>query len=53
MNVRGGHFLKEDPAAFDAPFFSIPLAEAVAMDPMQRGLLESTYKALENGIVYP
>ena len=22
-NVRGGHFLKEDPAVFDAPFFNL------------------------------
>lgn len=49
LNVRGGHFLKESPAAFDAPFFSISHSEAVSMDPQQRGLLESTYKALENG----
>jgi len=35
--------------AFDAPFFSITPAEASDMDPMQRGLLESTYRAFENG----
>ena len=50
MPVRGGHFLKENLAAFDAPFFSIASAEAASMDPQQRGLLETTYRALENGI---
>ncbi|MCJ1245434.1 hypothetical protein MMC30_002638 [Trapelia coarctata] len=48
FSVRGGHFLKEDLAAFDADFFSISPAEASAMDPMQRGILETTYKAFEN-----
>lgn len=35
--------------AFDAPFFSISPAEAAAMDPQQRGMLETAYHALENG----
>ncbi|ERF74612.1 hypothetical protein EPUS_00742 [Endocarpon pusillum Z07020] len=48
LNARGGHFLEGDVAAFDAPFFSIPRTEAVSLDPQQRGLLESAYKALEN-----
>nr|ALQ32881.1 putative polyketide synthase [Fusarium miscanthi] len=48
MNNRGGHFLKEDIAAFDAPFFSISPAEAEAMDPTQRILLEVVYEATEN-----
>nr|ALQ32787.1 putative polyketide synthase [Fusarium bulbicola] len=43
------HFLKGEIAAFDAPFFSITPAEAGGMDPQQRGLLENTYRALENG----
>ncbi|CEL00770.1 hypothetical protein ASPCAL00366 [Aspergillus calidoustus] len=47
-NARGGFFLAQDVAAFDAPFFSIPAAEATAMDPQQRLLLEVTYEALEN-----
>ena len=48
MNNRGGHFLKQDIAAFDAPFFSISPAEAKSMDPMQRILLEVIYEAMEN-----
>ncbi|KAK8109339.1 Type I Iterative Polyketide synthase (PKS) [Apiospora sp. TS-2023a] len=43
-----GHYLKQDVAAFDAPFFSITAEEAGAMDPQQRALLEGTYRALEN-----
>ncbi|KAI9692404.1 MAG: Type I Iterative PKS [Bathelium mastoideum] len=45
---RGGHFLEELPSAFDAPFFTITAAEAEAMDPQQRVLLENIYHALEN-----
>jgi len=41
--------LGEDFRAFDAPFFSIPPSEAATMDPLQRGVLETTYRALENG----
>lgn len=44
---RGGHYLEEDISAFDAPFFSISPAEAMAMDPMQRMLLEVVYEATE------
>lgn len=47
---RGGHFLSDDPARFDAPFFSIQPAEAECMDPQQRLLLETSYHALENGM---
>ncbi|RFU25040.1 hypothetical protein B7463_g11292, partial [Scytalidium lignicola] len=46
--TRHGHFLKGSVAAFDAPFFSITPTEAKSMDPQQRGMLESVYKALEN-----
>ena len=49
MNIRGGHYLKQDIGAFDAPFFSITPNEAKAMDPQQRMALEVAYEALENG----
>ncbi|KAJ4858515.1 KR domain-containing protein [Trichoderma breve] len=48
LSFRGGHFLKDDISAFDAPFFSIPTEEANAVDPQQRILLEVSYEALEN-----
>ncbi|KAK4161309.1 hypothetical protein QBC43DRAFT_97854 [Cladorrhinum sp. PSN259] len=48
MNVRSGHFLRQDPAAFDAPFFSISQSEANSLDPDQRSLLETSYHALES-----
>ncbi|KAI0180358.1 hypothetical protein GGR52DRAFT_587920 [Hypoxylon sp. FL1284] len=48
INARGGHFLKEDIAAFDAPFFSMNPSEVESMDPQQRILLETSYHALEN-----
>ncbi len=47
--MNKGHFLKDDIAAFDAPFFSITPPEAAGMDPQQRGLLENAYRAMENG----
>lgn len=50
MNAGGGHFLKGDIAAFDAPFFSMGRVEADCLDPQQRLLLEGTYYALENGM---
>jgi acyl transferase domain-containing protein len=46
---RGAHFVKDDPAGFDAPFFSITQNEAAAMDPQQRWILETSYHAFENG----
>ena len=48
--MRGGHFLRDDIAAFDAPFFSMSPTEASCVDPQQRGLLECAYRALENGM---
>jgi acyl transferase domain-containing protein len=47
--VKGGHFLAEDPAYFDAMFFSTTKTEVMSMDPQQRVILESVYHALENG----
>lgn len=49
LHSRGAHFLKGDPAAFDAPFFAITAKEAAAMDPQQRWALEAAYHAFENG----
>ena len=45
---RGGHFLSQNIAAFDAAFFGVSPLEAHAMDPQQRLLLEVTYEAFEN-----
>jgi acyl transferase domain-containing protein len=45
---RGGHFLSEDIAGFDAQFFGISPLEASAIDPQQRLQLESSYEALES-----
>lgn len=49
VHCRGGHFITEDPGAFDAPFFSVTAKEAASMDPMQRWTLEASYHAFENG----
>ncbi|KAI8633359.1 putative polyketide synthase [Xylariaceae sp. FL1651] len=46
--VQGGHFIQEDLSAFDADFFSISSVEASSIDPMQRWLLETAFRALEN-----
>ncbi|KAL2802342.1 hypothetical protein BJX63DRAFT_437959 [Aspergillus granulosus] len=48
IQPRSGFFLREDPAVFDAPFFSMTAKEAAGMDPMQRKLLEISYEAFEN-----
>ena len=48
LPLRGGHFIQEDLGAFDTTFFSITPTEAAAMDPAQRGLLETAYMAFEN-----
>ncbi|KAF2638710.1 polyketide synthase PksD [Massarina eburnea CBS 473.64] len=48
LKARGAHFCAQDPGVFDAPFFSITSKEAASMDPQQRWLLETSYRALEN-----
>lgn len=49
FNGGRGHFIDDDVAAFDAPFFSVTSKEAKAMDPMQRWTLEASYRAFEKG----
>jgi acyl transferase domain-containing protein len=48
LYARGAHFMEEDPALFDAAFFSMTAKEAAAMDPQQRIGLEMAYLAFEN-----
>ncbi|KAK1140322.1 Type I Iterative Polyketide synthase (PKS) [Aspergillus melleus] len=49
MRSPGGMFLEYvDPADIDAQFFGLTRAEAIAMDPQQRQLLEVVYEGLEN-----
>jgi acyl transferase domain-containing protein len=49
LNVRGGHFLSEDPALFDANFFNLSAELAASIDPQFRLQLETTYEAFESG----
>lgn len=48
-NVQQSYLLSEDPTRFDAAFFGIGAAEAEAMDPQHRMLLEVVYESLESG----
>ena len=49
MRTPGGMFLESiNPADIDAQFFGLSRAEATAMDPQQRQLLEVVYEGLEN-----
>lgn len=49
MRSPGGMFLESiNPADIDAQFFGLSKAEAIAMDPQQRQLLEVVYECLEN-----
>ncbi|CAG8097448.1 unnamed protein product [Penicillium olsonii] len=43
-----GFFLQEDPAYFDAGFFSVPPQEVARLDPQQRLLMEVVRECLEN-----
>ncbi|KAH1615370.1 hypothetical protein KXX21_000900 [Aspergillus fumigatus] len=50
MKALSGMFIEDiDPAAFDAAFFNLTRADAIAMDPQQRQLLEVVYECFENG----
>ncbi|GES63925.1 hypothetical protein ATETN484_0010000400 [Aspergillus terreus] len=48
ISSKGGHFLPDDPYAFDPSFFKISAEEAKFMDPQQRCLLECTFEATES-----
>ncbi|KAJ5238512.1 polyketide synthase [Penicillium chermesinum] len=49
MRSPGGMFIEDiDPKVFDAGFFGISGADALAMDPQQRQLLEVVYECIEN-----
>ncbi|RSN07795.1 beta-ketoacyl synthase, partial [Streptomyces sp. WAC 01325] len=50
--ASGGGFL-HDATDFDAEFFGISAREAVAMDPQQRIVLESTWEAIESARLDP
>lgn len=47
-NVSDAYLLSEDPCTFDNQFFNIQPAEAEAIDPQQRLVLESVYESLES-----
>ncbi|KAI5460632.1 putative polyketide synthase [Mariannaea sp. PMI_226] len=48
INQKGGHFIDQDIAAFDAGFFGIAQLEAETIDPQQRVILETSWEAVEN-----
>lgn len=48
-NVLHSYTLAEELHAFDADFFNVSVAEATAVDPQQRLLMETVYEALEDG----
>ncbi|RDL31023.1 Lovastatin nonaketide synthase [Venustampulla echinocandica] len=50
MKALSGMFIEDiDPAIFDASFFNLTRADAIAMEPQQRQLLEVIYECFENG----
>ncbi|KAL9045074.1 MAG: hypothetical protein Q9214_001839 [Letrouitia sp. 1 TL-2023] len=52
MKTKFGNFIG-DPFQFDASFFSVSPREAKSIDPQQRILLQTAYKALENAGYVP
>jgi hybrid polyketide synthase / nonribosomal peptide synthetase ACE1 len=48
-NVQSSYFLDNDPADMDINFFNIQPAEAEAIDPQQRMLMEVVYESLCDG----
>lgn len=47
-NVKHSYLLSEDYKKFDAQFFGFKTAEAQALDPQQRLILETVFEALES-----
>ncbi|KAF2162370.1 hypothetical protein M409DRAFT_58464 [Zasmidium cellare ATCC 36951] len=48
FNVGAGSYISRDVSCFDAPYFHLTEAEATAMDPQHRLLLETTVHAIED-----
>ncbi|ORX93617.1 reducing type I polyketide synthase [Clohesyomyces aquaticus] len=48
IHTRKAHFLADDIRSFDAHHFGLSPSDAAAMDPNQRGLMETAYHAFEN-----
>ncbi|KAH8427774.1 uncharacterized protein LDX57_005481 [Aspergillus melleus] len=48
IRSKEGNFLQQDPAVFDAGFFSMTASQVEQVDPQQRILLETVYESLEN-----
>lgn len=53
FNVKGAYLLDRPLGAFDPRFFGMSPKEAISMDPQQRLILETSYKAFENGDSLP
>lgn len=52
MNTRRGHFI-DDVDAFDNEFFGIAPVEAATLDPQQRWLLQTSWRAVEDAGIDP
>ncbi|KAI2965763.1 hypothetical protein CBS147324_7858 [Aspergillus niger] len=48
IHAKRAHFLKDDPARFDAAFFKMSKTEVLSLDPQHRLVMENVYHALEN-----